>query len=60
MQENKVCDRPSDGQTDGPTNRVTYRVACTRLKTDYKYCTRARARGCNQEQKESPKGPRRF
>ena len=33
MQKSKsVTDRPTDQQNNRPTDRVTYRVACTRLK----------------------------
>ena len=35
--KNQQCDRPTDRRTDGPTdqrtNKVTYRVACTQLKS---------------------------
>ena len=30
---NYATDQPTDRWTDGPTNRLTYRITCTRLKT---------------------------
>ena len=30
-------DGPTDRWTDGPTDTVAYRVACTRLKTDFEH-----------------------